>query len=213
MGNGFGGDVVTIIFTIVIPILAGICVLLTIYFAWKAFASRRGAPQKSYDVGRVEAKIASQVYVIRSIFMLVLSLILLGVMGIGSQTSLNTPPPTNTPEPIVTAVVTQAATSTPNLLPTSEPRPTSPIPTATATPLPTATNTPEPLSATVNSEVGIWLRSAPTVESDQLEYLIDGTVVLVLPGREAADDLEWQEVQTDAGLVGWVAADFIVLNQ
>lgn len=213
MGNGFGGDVVTIIFTIVIPILAGICVLLTIYFAWKAFASRRGASQKSYDVGRVEAKIASQVYVIRSIFMLVLSLILLGVMGIGSQTSLNTPPSTATPLPSVTAVVTQAATATPNILPTSEPSPTSPIPTATATPLPTATNTPEPLSATVNSEVGIWLRSAPTVESDQLEYLIDGTVVLVLPGREVADELEWQEVQTQAGLTGWVAADFIELNQ
>lgn len=213
MGNGFGGEVVTIIFTIVIPILAGICLLLTIYFAWKAFSSRRGASNKSYDVGRVEAKIASQVYVIRSIFMLILTLILLGVMGIGTQTSLNEPPPTIAPEPTVTAVVTEAPTSTPNILPTSEPSSTSPIPTTTPTPLPTATNTPAPLSATVNSEVGIWLRSAPTVESEQLEYLIDGTVVLVLPGREVADELEWQEVQTDAGLTGWVAADFIVLNQ
>ncbi len=79
--------------------------------------------------------------------------------------------------------------------------------------MPTATNTPEPLTATVASEVGVWLRSGPGVESEQLEWLFDGTILLVLPGRESADDLEWQQVQTESGVTGWVAADFLVVNQ
>ena len=32
-------------------------------------------------------------------------------------------------------------------------------------------------------------------------------------GQQTADDFQWQQVQTDTGLVGWVAVDYITLNE
>jgi hypothetical protein len=46
-----------------------------------------------------------------------------------------------------------------------------------------------------------------------LEWLLEGTVLIVLPGQQTAEDLLWQQVQTEEGLIGWVAADFIVINE
>jgi hypothetical protein len=46
-----------------------------------------------------------------------------------------------------------------------------------------------------------------------LEWLLEGTVLIILPGRETADEFEWQQVQTEEGLIGWVATEFIVINE
>ena len=96
---------------------------------------------------------------------------------------------------------------------TAESSPTSPIPTASATPQPTVTNTPQPPTASVSSGVGVWLRDLPGTETEQLEWLLEGTILIVLPGQETVDDLLWQQVQTEDGLAGWVAADFIVVDE
>ena len=77
------------------------------------------------------------------------------------------------------------------------------------------TNTPEPASntAVVSSGVGVWLRGTPSTTGEQLEWLLDGTVLTLLTGQETADGLVWQQVQTDTDLTGWVAADFILISE
>jgi hypothetical protein len=81
--------------------------------------------------------------------------------------------------------------------------------------LPVATDTPtaEPVTATVISEAGVWLRAIPGTEGEQLEWVLEGTTLTLLPGLETADDLEWQQVRTPAGNEGWVAVPFIQYNQ
>jgi hypothetical protein len=57
------------------------------------------------------------------------------------------------------------------------------------------------------------LRGTPSTSGEQLEWLLDGTVVTLLAGRETADELNWQQVRTEAGVEGWVASDFLTVNQ
>jgi hypothetical protein len=57
------------------------------------------------------------------------------------------------------------------------------------------------------------LRDLPGTESEQLEWLLEGTILTVLSGQETANDLLWQQVQTEDGLIGWVASDFIVIDE
>lgn len=204
-----------VIFNIVLPILAGLSVFAMIYFLWRAFYSRYKSSRQPYNVGRQEAHRASKVNVMRAVFFLLLALIFLAVIGVSSQIENLQPVPTATPlpetrSPSPEATLVPTATRT---LSTSEPSPTSPLPTPTVTPLPTVTNTPQPLTATVSSGVGIWLRDVPGTETEQLEWLLEGTVLIVLPGQETADDFDWQQVQTEEGLIGWVASDFIVINE
>jgi hypothetical protein len=109
-----------------------------------------------------------------------------------------------TPEPATPTVEVEVveATAVPTNPPTDEP---SPAPT----------NTPEPVvnTAIVSSGVGVWLRGTPGTTGEQLEWLLDGTVLTLLDGQETADDLLWRQVQTETGLTGWVAADFILLSE
>jgi hypothetical protein len=84
-------------------------------------------------------------------------------------------------------------------------------PTPQATAAPTATSA--PTTATVSSGVGVWLRGAPSTSGEQLEWLLDGTVVTLLAGQETADDLLWQQVRTEAGVEGWVARDFLAVSE
>ncbi|MBX7253849.1 MAG: SH3 domain-containing protein, partial [Candidatus Promineofilum sp.] len=86
--------------------------------------------------------------------------------------------------------------------------PASPTPEATAA----ATATTPVQTATVSSGVGVWLRGAPSTTGEQLEWLLDGTVVTLLPGQQTADDLLWQQVRTEAGVEGWVARDFLTVE-
>lgn len=213
----FGG-VLTIIFTVVVPVLAALAILAAVYFAFQAVRDRSRTSRLPYNVGRQESHKAARVNVIRSGLALLFALVMLLVFGVGIVSVNNAPPVSEPPlvEPTAvggTAVApTIAATATPAATPTSEATPTSPVPTPTATPLPTPTSTPEPPSATVSSGVGVWLRSAPSTTAEQLEWLLDGTVLLVLSGRETVEEIEWQQVQTASGTVGWVAAEFIVIE-
>lgn len=204
-----------VIFKIVLPILAGLCILAMFYFLWRAFNARYKSTHQAYNVGRQEAHKSAKVNAIRAIFFLLLALIFLAVIGVSPQLEQLAPAPTATPLPATKApspVATLVPTATRTDL-TAESSPTSPIPTASATPQPTVTNTPQPPTASVSSGVGVWLRDLPGTETEQLEWLLEGTILIVLPGQETVDDLLWQQVQTEDGLAGWVAADFIVVDE
>lgn len=121
-------------------------------------------------------------------------------------------PATATSIPGPTATATDLP---PAVVSTLTPIPTSP-PSASSTPEPEPTATavvPEVLvkTAVVTSGVGVWLRSAPSVDGDQLEWLLTDTQVVVLEGQATADEFDWQEVQAPSGNVGWVAVPFIEL--
>lgn len=204
-----------VIFNVVLPVLAGICIIGVIFFLVRAFSARARVERQAYGVGRVETRQKAQVNIIRAFVALALALLFLGIMAIGPRLAASLPAATATPSPTAAApqespTPTRSATATPTR---SQPTPTSPVPTATPPPPPTATLTPEPLTATVTSGVGVYLRAEPTVEGSELEYLPDGVTLFVLEGEQTADDLVWQQVQTEEGQVGWVAADFITINQ
>jgi hypothetical protein len=210
---------VTVI-NIVIPLLAGISIVLALFFILRALQQRSELARAAYSVGRQEARQAMQVDVVRGIAAFLVGLILLGVFGLGPRPVESALPPTGLPPAIEPAGAIDASSTptatvevVPTDTPTEEPSPTVPAATATETPLPTDTPAPEPSTATVSSGVGVWLRAAPGTNTEQLEWLLDGTVVTVLEGYETADDLEWQQVQTPAGSVGWVAVPFIVYNE
>ena len=64
----------------------------------------------------------------------------------------------------------------------------------------------------VSSGVGVWLRGAPSTTGEQLEWLLDGTLVTLLGQQETADDLLWEQVRTEGGVEGWVASDFLSIT-
>jgi hypothetical protein len=182
-------------------------------------------------VGQQRARITTQVNLVWSIVLFVVSLILLGVSGLSFGAveadpiplATDTPPLVNTPMPeatttdtptlFPTTTATVAPLATPDLSETAPPTIVTAPPTLTLAPIP-ATDTPtaEPATAVVSSGVGVWLRAEPGTAGEQLEWLLDGTVLIVLAGLLQADGFEWQQVRTAAGLEGWVATDFIIYN-
>jgi cbb3-type cytochrome oxidase subunit 3 len=206
---------VAVFFSVVLPVLAGICIIGVFFFVLRALSARSRVDNQAYGVGRVEVKQEAQVNLLRALVSFVLALIFLALAFVGPRIEAVFPAATPTPPPTpIQPTAAPTLTATVTVMPTSaQPTPTSPIPTATATLLPTATSTPQPLTATVTSGVGVYLRGAPTTVGAELEYLPEGTVLFVLEGQQDADELIWQEVQTQAGQAGWVAADFITINQ
>lgn len=204
-----------VIFNIVLPILVGICIITLIVFILRAVAARSKVSSQAYGVGQVETRQKAQANLFGALIALIFALIFLGLIFVGPRVMASLPEPTPTPEPTAvpaTTVPTETATVAP--VPTeAQTTATSPVPTATSTPLPTETPTPVPPSATVSSGVGIYLRSEPGIGTAELQYLEDGTALFLLDGQQTADDLQWQQVQTDTGQVGWVAVDFITINQ
>jgi hypothetical protein len=187
-----------------------------LYFLLRGVSSRQKSSRQAYNVGRQEQARSSKVNLIRAALFLVLALIFLAVVGISPSVQRLIPTPTVTPRPPATVAPTSDATLVPTATVSSttvEPSPTSPLPTATSTPPPTLTSTPQPITATVSSGVGVWLRESPGTETEQLEWLLEGTVLIVLPGQQTVEELNWQQVQTEEGVAGWVAADFIVINE
>ena len=128
-----------VIFNIILSVLAGLCILAMFFFIWRAFSARYKSSRQAYDVGRQEAHKSAKVNVIRAVFALLLALIFLAVIGVSSQVAKLAPVPATTPIPVEESPspeVTLVPTATKQLS-TSEPSPTSPLPTASATPLPT----------------------------------------------------------------------------
>ena len=134
---------------------------------------------------------------------------------------------TATPRPIVQAATPTAVPPSPTVAPTSTPAPTeaattqaSPTPTAAATATeavtvtPTAAPTQPPTSSTRDvyiSDDGVNFRDAPSTSGNVLQVLAQGTHLTAIDQPTAADaaGIAWQNVRTDAGQSGWVAASLL----
>lgn len=190
-------------------------ILAAVYFVFKALGAKSSISRHAYSVGQVEAKRVSQVNWIRAAFLLLIGLIFLGIFAVRPLFSRSgaAVAPTPTIAAIEPAPTEALPGPTPAFTPATEASPTtvpaSPSPEATAEP--TATTAPQ--TATVSSGVGVWLRGAPSTNGEQLEWLLDGTVVTLLAGQETADDLLWQQVRTEGGVEGWVARDFLAVTE
>ena len=218
----------TAVLNIVFAGLAGLAILAALYYGGRAIVRRGQSTESSYNVGKLEARRSVQIDLIRALASIVAALIFLGAFGL---TPRPVEPLFSPTEPVVLEA-TDSPTDEPTVMTTSPDLPT----TASATPTieanvvtetavppnpptdePTSapTNTPEPASntAVVSSGVGVWLRGTPSTTGEQLEWLLDGTVLTLLTGQETADGLVWQQVQTDTDLTGWVAADFILISE
>ena len=212
----------TAVLNIVFAGIAGVAILAALYYGGRAII-RRGQPTDSaYNVGRLEARRAVQIDLIRALASIVVALIFLGAFGLTPRPVEPLISPTepvllldSTETPTEPSVVTptDAPTSTPAAPIVTENDPVEPSPLPPTQPTVEPTNTPEPLAETavVSSGVGVWLRAAPSTTGEQLEWLLDGTVLTLLDGQETADDLLWRQVQTETGITGWVAADFLVI--
>jgi hypothetical protein len=210
---------VAIVFNIVIPIVAGGAFLLFALLLVRALQKRTTSHSPfAYGVARQETRHSMQADLLRAAGVLLLAMILVVIYLLGQPLSetaavVEETPPAALPtldvveqEPVPTAVNT--ATPTPTIMATPGTTPTVPVtPTATATP--TETPTPQPRLAVVDSPNGLWLRSQPGVDGEQVENLAHLAVLTVLDGLTEVDDLEWQEVLAPSGNRGWVAASFL----
>lgn len=202
----------TAVLNIVFLSLAGLSLLIALYYGVKALGARSNVHRQAYTVGQVEAKRASQVNWIRAAFALIIGLIFLGIFAVRPLISRGISNAAPTPNPTVVETSPAQATPTdtapvvaPTTAATATNPPASPSPEATAAP----TATTAPVTATVSSGVGVWLRGAPGTSGEQLEWLLDGTVVTLLAGQETVDNLLWQQVRTEENVEGWVARDFL----
>ena len=208
----------TLVFNVILPVLAAVAILTALFFIGRALIQRSQRMRQPYGVGQQEIRRSMQIDFIRGFAAAVVGLLLLLTSGLGGlvDSAVSEPPieptalveqtPVETEEPTLTP--TPSATSTP----TATPEPAEPTATPTITPTPTETPQPEPETAVVQSGVGVWLRSAPSPDSDQLEWLLDGTVLTLLDGLVVGDDFEWQEVRAPSGQEGWVAVEFIIYD-
>lgn len=204
----------TTVLNIVLLSLAGLCLVAALYYVAKGFGARSSASRQSYNVGQVEARRAGQVYWLRAAFLFLVALIFFGVyaaLPLLTSGGAASPSPTLAPTQVQATlpVPTVAVTQEPVVQPTVTSPPPTPSPEATAAP----TETPAPVTATVSSGVGVWLRGAPSTTGEQLEWLLDGTIVTLMEGQQTADDLLWQQVRTEDGREGWVARNFLSVNE
>jgi hypothetical protein len=126
------------------------------------------------------------------------------IVNVGGSVIANPPP---TPTPTLTPTPTQ-----PPPTPGPSPTPTSP-PTAPPTEAP-PTPTPPPRTATVTGagSLGLRLRDAPN--GNLIDYLPDGTVVVLLPvdSVRTDDGIEWVNVVDPQGREGWMALQYLAIN-
>lgn len=203
---------------LLIPIFAAISLLVAVWFALRALQFRYQSSHAPYGVAQVEARKAMQIDLVRSFAAVIIGLIFFGVAGLTARPADDTAAvdPTQTPAAVQTETSAPAPTdtlqptqTTPVEAPTTEPTATSPVIPPTPLPQPTVTSSAEPLTATVSAAAGVWLRATPSTDGDQLEWLLDGTVLELMAGTESVEELDWQQVRTLEGVEGWVAAPYI----
>lgn len=132
-----------------------------------------------------------------------LAFVLVAIVGLCQVTGLTARlRPLATATPTVTLVPT--ATALPTLTPTD-----TPVPTATATPVPEVMPGAQVIVTGTEGQQ-LSLRAGPALTQDRLRVVEEGAVLTVLQGPEVADGFQWWKVQTDDGLVGWVAGNWLV---
>ncbi len=210
------------------PILLVIAILIAGVFLLRAWNNRSASSVAPYNVGRQEARVAMQKNIIRALSVVILGAILLivlfatGLLNPAEVTDAEIiPDPTSSPvEEEVNTIETAVPTDMPvveaeTAVPVEEaPNTPTPItveetPTVENTPEPTPTNAPE--TAVVSSGVGVWLREEPSLEGVQLEWLLEGTELVLLEESLEGATFNWQQVQAPSGVSGWVAVDFITI--
>jgi hypothetical protein len=132
-----------------------------------------------------------------------LVIVLIAVVGLCQATGLGArlrPSPTPTP----TATLVPTATALPTLTPTE-----TPVPTATATPVPVVMSGGQVVVKGTEGQQ-LRLRAGPALTQETLRIVEEGTILKVLEGPEAADGFQWWKVQTDDGVTGWVAGNWLV---
>lgn len=206
----------TLAVNIVLIALATLAMIGALVYAVRGISSNSRAQREKYNVGQVEVKRASQVSLVRALSLFVIGLIFLGLFAVQPilTRAVAGIRPVATPTEIATVTPESTATDiVPIIQPTVEIISTSPPPSPSpeVTVPPTATT--EPTTAVVSSGVGVWLRGSPSTSGEQLEWLLDGSIVTLLGGLETADDLVWQQVRTESGDEGWVASDYLTLNE
>lgn len=207
------------VINILFLVLASLSFLVAVAFLFRALGTRSSVAKQAYGVGQVETRRETQINLMRAVLFFLLGLIFLAVFAVVPRMMATAPEEPAAPL-LATPETDIAPTPLPTLAPVStatatlEPTATIPSAPATATSIPTLTPVPAPETAVVTSGVGVWLRAAPSTNAEQLEWLLDGTVVSLLTGTETADGLEWQQVRLDdAGLEGWVAREFLVFQE
>jgi hypothetical protein len=210
---------VTAVLNIIILAFMVASIAAALFFVGRGLRARSLSTKETYGVGQVEAARSMKIDIARGIAFVFLGLILLGVYGLSSRPTEAigepTPEPTQVLEVSTDEPDTAVSTAT-TTIPTPVSATIAPAVTPTAEPTPEPTEvppTPAPVTAVVISEVGVWLRGTPSTTGEQLEWVLNGTVLTVLPGQETADDFQWQQVRTPAGNEGWVALDFIEINE
>lgn len=108
--------------------------------------------------------------------------------------------PTITPSPTPSPTETVAPSPTPTLEPTE-------APTITPSPIP-----PDQPTATIGVGTStLWLRRTPGGQN--LTLLRSGDTVILLSGHANYSGLLWRQVSTLDGVVGWVQADYLTINE
>lgn len=206
-------------YSVLVLIIGGVFVLASLILLLRGLRSRAHLHYGAYNVERQEIRRDMLISFSRGAVALLLGIIMFTIYGIiPSDKELQADGPSTPQATVVStgeAVPTRGATTTSDstvIRDTPAPPMTlTPIqlPTRTAVESPEPTETAPSLTAIVNSFNGLWLREEPDAESPELELIIDGTVLVILPGREPAGQAEWQQVRTPDGLEGWVFIQFI----
>ncbi len=138
-----------------------------------------------------------------------LVLVLVAFAGLCQVTGLARllrPQATPTSAPTATIVPTAMAVPTATSIPTVVPTDT-PVPTATPAP---AIGPGGQVIVQGTEGQQLRLRAGPALDNVTLRILDEGTKLTVLEGPEASDGFQWWRVQTEDGLIGWVASDWLV---
>lgn len=207
-----------VVLSILIPLLGAIGILAAIFFALRALSARLQVSKEAYGVGQLETRRSMQKDLIWAVMSLAVGLIFLGAYAVMPNENETSPEPEMTPESIETILAPENETAVPEATnsPTPAPFPEAQVtvlptipPAPTLTPIPTSTPEPALQTAVVASGVGVYLRANPSTTALDLEWLLDGTQLVVLPDRTDADGYTWVLVRTPDGNEGWVATDFI----
>jgi len=208
------------ILNIILLVLAFIFALGSAAMLVRGLRARSGMSSRAYGVERQEMRHEMIMSFSRGAVLLLIALIVFAIYGllpkveaIGSDVTAT---PTTTGRP--TAAAQDTREPSPSLTASNATEAATPFASWTPSeedsieiePTVTVTKSLQATTAVVDSFNGLWLRSAPDPESDQIELVPDESELIVLRGREPSDEPEWQQVRAPSGNEGWVFMQFIV---